>query len=73
MTLDIVVGGIGMAAAIVAAALWLYASLIAPPDNLDTFIGELQRIARLNAYAAWAAVVAALCAAYLFGRQNRWL
>jgi hypothetical protein len=42
------------------------ASLIEVPDNIDTIVGELQRIGRLNAWAAVAALVAALCAAYGF-------
>ena len=57
---------VGSIAAIIAAGLWLYASLITVPNNIDTIVGELQRISRWNAYAAWAAVVAALCAAYAF-------
>jgi hypothetical protein len=57
---------VGSIAAIIAAGLWLYASLITVPNNIDTIVGELQRISRWNAYAAWAAVVAALCAGYAF-------
>lgn len=49
--------------------LWMYSSLITVPDNIDTFVGELQRISRWNAYGAWAAIVGALCAAYLFARN----
>lgn len=59
----LLVGGL---ASLVAAALWLWASLIKVPDNIDTFIGELQLIGRVNSWAAMAAVVAALCAAYGF-------
>jgi hypothetical protein len=67
-------GGVALAgimSSLAAAGLWLYASRIEVPDNIDTFIGELQRISRWNALAAVAAAIAALCAAYAFARQ--WL
>jgi hypothetical protein len=54
---------IGALAALAAAGLWFWASLIEVPNNQDTFIEQLQRISRLNAYAAAAAGVAAICAA----------
>lgn len=57
---------LGLFASLSAAVCWLRASLIEVPDNIDTFIGELQRIGRWNAWGATAACVAALCAAYLF-------
>jgi flagellar biosynthesis/type III secretory pathway M-ring protein FliF/YscJ len=41
-------------------------------SNIDTFIGELQRASRWNAYGALAASIAALCAAYTFARQQHW-
>jgi hypothetical protein len=44
-------------------------SLIEVPDNINTIVGELQRIGRMNALAAFAALVAALCAAHAFWRQ----
>ncbi len=68
-TLDLLIGTLGVLAAIAAAGLWLYASLITVPDNIDTIVDELQRIGRWNAYGAWAAVVGALCAAYVFWRN----
>ncbi len=68
-TLDLLIGTLGVLAAIAAGGLWLYASLITVPDNIDTIVGEMQRIGRWNAYGAWAAVVGALCAAYVFGRN----
>ena len=54
---------IGIAASLIAAVLWLWASLLKVPDNIDTFIPALQRISRLNAWAAFAASIAAACAA----------
>ncbi len=54
---------IGALAALAAAGLWFWASLIEVPNNQDTFIEQLQRISRLSAYAAAAAGVAAICAA----------
>lgn len=69
MTINAVVAGLGAVAGVLAAALWLWASLVPVPDNIDTFIGALQRASRLNAYGAGAAAVAAVCAAILFARQ----
>ncbi len=69
MTINAVVSGLGAAASLLAAGLWLWASLESVPDNMDTFIGALQRASRLNAYGATAASVAALCATILFARQ----
>jgi hypothetical protein len=68
-SLDYAFGIIGAVSSIAAAGLWLRASLLPVRDNIDTFIAELQRISRWNAYAAWGAVVAALCAAGVFSRQ----
>lgn len=67
--MDRVVALFGLAFSLLAAALWLWASLINVPDNLDTIVGELQRMGRINAGAAGAAVVAALCAAFGFWRS----
>ena len=64
------VGVIGVVASIVAAGCWLRGSLIKVPDNVDTIVGELQRIGWWNAIAAWAAVIASLCAAYVFVRTS---
>jgi hypothetical protein len=65
---DKIVTLVGLLASLAAAAYWLWASLIEVPDNIDTIVGELQRIGRLNAWAALAALIAALCAAYGFWR-----
>jgi hypothetical protein len=43
--------------------------IIVVPDNIDTIVHELQRISRINALAAFAALIAALCIAYGFWRQ----
>jgi hypothetical protein len=71
--IDYFTGVVGIASSLSAAALWLYASWLEVPDNLDTFILELQRISRWNSYAAIAAFVAAVCAAYGFARELHWL
>ena len=60
---------IGLVASLAAAIFWLWGSLISVSDNIDTIVGELQRIGRVNARAALAALVAAVCAAYGFWRQ----
>jgi hypothetical protein len=60
---------VGVTASLLAAALWLWGSLIDVLNNIDTIVGELQRIGWVNAWAAMAAVLAALCAAYAFWRQ----
>ena len=73
LLLDRIVGLVGVVASFGAAVLWFYASRIDVPDNIDTFIGELQRISRWNAWAARAAFVAALCTAYVFWRGPHWL
>jgi hypothetical protein len=67
--MDRIVAIIGMAASLAAAGLWLWGSLIDVPNNIDTIVGELQRIGKVNAWAATAALIAALCAAYAFGKQ----
>ncbi len=69
MAINTVVAGVGAVAIFLAAGLWLWASLVPVPDNIDTFIEALQRASRLNAYSAGAAAVAALCATFLFARQ----
>ncbi|WP_413987936.1 hypothetical protein ACMDCR_18065 [Labrys okinawensis] len=68
-TLDVCVAATGMLCSAGAAAFWLWASLINVPNNIDTFIGVLQRIGRLNAVAAAFGFVAALCAVYAFARS----
>ena len=69
MAINTVVAGVGAVAIVLAAGLWLWASLVPVPDNIDTFIEALQRASRLNAYGAGAVAVAALCAAFRFARQ----
>jgi hypothetical protein len=69
-TFDRIVRIIAAAAAFVAAVLWLNASLIDVPDNLDTIVGELQRMGWWNARAAFASFVAAFCGAYLLWVQR---
>ena len=69
MTIDSIIAGLGAVAGVLAAALWLWASLVPIPANIDAFIGALQRASRLNAYGAGAAAMAALCATFLFVRQ----
>jgi hypothetical protein len=66
---DKIITSVGLVASLAAAGFWLWGSLIEVPNNIDTIVGELQRIGRLNAWAALAALVAALCAAYAFWRQ----
>ncbi len=60
---------LGVVSSLLAAGLWLWGSLIKVPDNIDTIVGELQRIGRVNAWAALSAVIAALCAAFSFWKQ----
>lgn len=67
--MDRVTALFGVTFSLLAAGLWLWASLLDVPDNLDTIVGELQRMGRINAGAAGAAVVAALCAAFGFWRS----
>jgi hypothetical protein len=71
MKLDTIVGLLGVMTTLAAGAFWLWVSLIPVPDNLDTFIGDLQRISQINAYGAGCACVAALCGAYTFARTIR--
>jgi hypothetical protein len=66
---DKIVTSVGLVASLAAAGFWLWGSLIEVPNNIDTIVSELQRIGRLNGWAALAALVAALCAAYVFWRQ----
>ena len=65
---DIFVGALGALSTFAAAVLWGWASLTPIPENLDTFIGDLQWISQINAYGAGCACVAALCGAYTFAR-----
>jgi hypothetical protein len=64
-----IVTTVGLLASLAAAGFWLWGSLIEIPDNIDTIVSELQRVGRLNAWAALAALIAALCAAHAFWRQ----
>ncbi len=74
-TLTFVVGTVGSIAAIAAAIFWLRASLTHVPDDINNFIGVLQRVSKLNACAAFAASVAAFCGLLVlwFGRQVSYL
>jgi hypothetical protein len=72
MRLDIIVGALGVLTAFAAAVFWLWVFLIPVPENLDTFIGDLQRISQINGYGAGCACAAALCGAYAFARTIRW-
>jgi hypothetical protein len=49
-------------AGLVAAALWLRSASIDVPNDIDTIVGELQRIGRWNSMAAYASCAAALFA-----------
>lgn len=69
MTYREIANAMGVDAVGVAAGLWLWASMIAVPDNIDTIVSELQRIGRLNASAAGAACIAAVCGVILFAIQ----
>jgi hypothetical protein len=69
---DFIIGTIGAVSSFAAAVFWLWASLIEAPDNIDTFIGELQKIGRMNAYGAFAACIAAFCGVCAFGK-SLWL
>jgi hypothetical protein len=61
-----IVGGVGLVASALAVALWFWASLLKVPNNQDRFIDVLPKIGRLNAYAAFAASVAAACVAIVW-------
>jgi hypothetical protein len=67
---DNIVCAIGLIASALAAVLWFRASLVEVPNNVNAIAGELQRIGRLNAWGAFAASVAAVCAAYTFWSQT---
>ncbi|MFT9640138.1 hypothetical protein ACMZ49_22925, partial [Alcaligenes phenolicus] len=70
---DIAVGIVGAVASLGAAVFWLWSALIQVPNNIDTFIGELQRIGRMNGRGAICACVAAACASYAFLRSIGWV
>ena len=53
---------IGTIAALIAAACWLYSARIEVPNNIDTIVGELQRISE---WSGWAAVASGLAAIFL--------
>jgi hypothetical protein len=65
---DYIVGIVGGSSSLAAALLWLYASFLEVPDNIDTIVGELRRISRWNAYAAMAAGIAGFCGVYAFAK-----
>jgi hypothetical protein len=65
---DKVVSIVGILASLAAAAIFLRASFIEVPNNIDTFVDELQRAGRWNSAGCFAAFLAALCAACAFFR-----
>ena len=58
--LHLVIRVIAATAAFLAAIFWIRSAVIEVPNNIDTIVGELQRIAWWNAIAAVSACVAAL-------------
>jgi hypothetical protein len=48
-SVDKIVTAVGLVASLAAAGFWLWASLIDVPNNIDTIVGDLQRVGRLNA------------------------
>jgi hypothetical protein len=71
--LDYIIGIVGVLSSVAAAGLWLYASRMRVMLSTDSIENDLREMSRWNAYAAMAAFVAALCAAYAFARQIHWL
>ena len=71
--LEYVIGIVGVLSSLAAAGLWLYASRMRVKLNTDSIEDDLREMSRWNAYAAMAAFVAAVCAAYVFARQIHWL
>jgi hypothetical protein len=61
----VVVGGL------IAAGFWLWSALVPVPDNQDTFIAALQRIATLSGIGAVGASAAAIAALILWGIGDR--
>jgi hypothetical protein len=66
---DTAVAGIGTLSALAAALLFWWSSRIVVPNSQDDFIDALQEIGKWNSYGCWAAVVAALCGAWVFARS----
>ena len=67
---------VNVVAAIAAAAtafFWFWASIVPVPENIDTFIGALQWIGRLNAYGATCGGIGAVCGLIMLccGRQQQ--
>lgn len=69
MNSAMVINLVGTIAGVLAAGFWLYSATIDVPNDIDTIVGQLQRIGRWNSYAAMAAVVAAVCASAVFARS----
>ena len=59
MDLHLIVRASPAVAAIVAAVLWFVSSRIKVPNDIDTIVGQLQRIGRWNSRAALASCIAA--------------
>ncbi|HEX6962821.1 MAG TPA: hypothetical protein VF175_13200 [Lacipirellula sp.] len=61
MTTKNVIAGIGVIASAVAAILWLRASAVDVPDNIDTIVAALHLASELNTWAAAPQCFAAAC------------
>lgn len=70
---DLVIGVVGIAAFTLSTVLWIRASRIDIPDNIDTIVNELKRAARWNAWAALSAGVGSACAVMEFLRIKGWM
>lgn len=70
---NILVAGLAALASLVAAVFWFMASLVEVRPDLEVIVADMHRVSELNAYAATAAAVAALCSIFLFvhGVRNR--
>lgn len=56
---------VGTVFAAVAAYFWWQVSVIDVPDNIYTFVDVLKKAGELNARAAGASVITAICTAYI--------
>jgi hypothetical protein len=68
MNVNTIVSGLGAIASAASAFWWLRASLVSVPANIDTIIKVLQQVSAMNAYAAGATGLGAICAVVLFTR-----
>lgn len=67
--LDIVVAILAVSSNITAAGLWWYASAMKVRYSVDSIEDDLRHISRLNARAALATGIGALCSTYVITRQ----